>query len=79
MKKTISKLLDTETVLKMCASERDRVDEDYKVLMKNLEEDQRDLLFDIVNDLDCIADRQTTQGFVQGFRLATKLMIDVFC
>ena len=77
MKKTISKLLDAETVFKMCDSQRKAVDEKHKNLQQSLEEGQRELLFDIVNELDCIGDEQTTKGFVQGFRLAAKLMIDV--
>ena len=76
MKKTISKPLDAQTVFKMCETQRKAVDQKHKILQQSLEDSQQDLLFDIVNELDCIGDDQTTQGFVQGFRLAAKLMID---
>lgn len=60
----------------LCWEENQRLSSNLGRLRKTLNQHQRRLLIRIIDDKDLITEKSVQDGYANGFRMATKIMIE---
>ena len=56
--------------------ERQQIEQNLKLLRETMDQRQKALLFDIINDMDCITERRVEKSYACGFRNSAKILLE---